>query len=48
MLATFMIAICVLVIALYVQTRLAAREIRRHRAISPVQPAKFLVLKNRV
>ena len=45
MIATFMIALCVLAIALYVQARLAAREIRRYRTLSGERPTKHLLLR---
>ncbi len=45
MIATFMIALCALAIALYVQARMAAREIRRHRRQSESPPAGKLVLE---
>lgn len=48
MLVSFAIALCALVIVLYVQARLAAREIRRNRAHSPARPVRDLVLKGRV
>jgi len=44
MIATFMIALCALAVSLYVQARLAAREIRRHRTLSEVKPAQRLIL----
>jgi hypothetical protein len=44
MIATFLIALWVLAISLYVQARIAAREIRRHRTLSKVKPANNLVL----
>jgi hypothetical protein len=48
MIATFMIALCALAITLYVQARMAAREIRRHRRMSDVPPARKMVLKHRI
>ncbi len=48
MFATFMIGLLALAIALYVQARLAAREIRRHRSNSKVQTTRILVLKKPV
>lgn len=44
MVLTFMIAICALAIALYVQAWLAAREVRRHRALSALRPDRILML----
>ena len=48
MIATFMIALCALAIALYVQARQSAREIRRHRGLSEAPPTRKLVLKQRM
>ena len=47
MIVTFMIALCALAIALYVQARMVAREIRRHRGMSELRPVQKLVLKHR-
>lgn len=44
MMATFFIALCALAISLYVQARIAAREIRRHRTMSKVKPSRNLLL----
>jgi hypothetical protein len=44
MIATFMIALCALAVSLYVQARLAAREIRRHRTVSKAKPERNLTL----
>lgn len=44
MIVTFMIALCALAVSLYVQARLAAREIRRHRMLSTAKPAQKLIL----
>ena len=48
MIETFLIALCSLFVALYIQARLAAREIRRNRIESPLPPAQNLILKRRV
>ncbi len=48
MMVTFMITLFVLALALYVQARMAAREIRRHRSQSQDNPAAKLVLKGRL
>ena len=45
MITTFMITLCVLAIALYVQARAAAREIRRHRSQGTAAAERRLVLK---
>jgi len=47
MIATFMIALCALAIALYIQARQSAREIRRHRGLSNAPPKRKMVLKHR-
>lgn len=45
MIASFMIGLIALAIALYVQAWLSAREIRRHRTQSKTRPARYLVLQ---
>lgn len=47
MIETFLIALCTLLIALYLQARKAAREIRRHRDTEIAGPrGTFLRLRN--
>jgi hypothetical protein len=45
MFETFLIALCALAISLYVQARLAAHRIRRHRSASNEPPNRSLLLK---
>lgn len=44
MFETFLIALCSLLVALYIQARVAAREIRRNRAKSTENAARNFVL----
>jgi len=47
MIETFVIALCTLVVALYLQARLAARKIRNSRPGCILPPARKLLLENR-
>ncbi|MFT7596830.1 MAG: hypothetical protein ACI8R4_004172 [Paracoccaceae bacterium] len=47
MIETFVIALCSLVVALYVQARIAARKIRNNRGGCILPPAHKLMLEHR-
>ena len=47
MIETFLVALTALLIALYIQARLAAREIRRHRERERIADRNHIVLKPR-
>jgi hypothetical protein len=44
MFETFVITICTLIVALYIQARAASREIRCNRTRSEVEPARDMLL----
>jgi len=47
MIGTFILALCTLVAALYIQARLAARKIRQNRPGCILPPARKLMLEHR-
>lgn len=47
MIETFLVALAALLITLYVQARLAAREIRRNREQSELEEARVVLIRPR-